>query len=280
VKAPLLTILTLFSLGAIAQKGLEGLYIETYYISSAEDSSDANSGLALPAGSVTYRIYADLAPEWAVQAVFGSPGHPLRLETSTWFFNHIKRGNAEGGDISVNRLGEHTLALDSWITIGTACGTHHGVPKEEDVDGSLLFAGNGEDSQETRSGMLRNAHPAIGRPLTEADGLMPKKPERNLVYGLGLDEFRYEKRSKGIITENGAWSVPAGVSGLTESNRVLLAQLTTTGSVYYAINLQLRSTSGDIEKWVAANPRQGEYFHPSLSGNTENLPGNKPQIPQ
>jgi hypothetical protein len=78
----LLFILCLSVLGFIAQaqNGLENVYVERYYVSDAIDA--ANSNDPLPAGSVTYRIYADMLPGYTVQTVYGVPAHPLSMTTS------------------------------------------------------------------------------------------------------------------------------------------------------------------------------------------------------
>jgi hypothetical protein len=265
----------LFSaLGLSAQRGFEGIIVEEYYVSDKNDATDEKSGMVLPEGSTTYRIYADLAPEWVMQVVYGSPLNPLHIETTTTFFNHHDRGNAMGTDISVNRLPENTVALDSWITIGTACSTHHGVLKEEDTDGSIIGGDkNDGGSAAVKGGLLKNNAKSAGIPLTEADGMIPMKPERIVPYGLDFDELRFTKEANALSTDNGAWSVPGGVKGPTDSNRVLIAQLTTNGSLTFELNIQIRNIeSGNTERWVAKNPAWDEFTHPSL---TRTLPVNQ-----
>ena len=83
-----------------AQQGLQGLEVEKYYISNANDSivSNAQGGGNLPVGSVTWRFYANLLPGYKLQAVYGvdaAPAgqvgvgdHELRLQTTTTFFNN------------------------------------------------------------------------------------------------------------------------------------------------------------------------------------------------
>jgi len=43
------------------KKALEGIIVEKYYVATSADLKDTVGG-ALPKGSVTYRIYADLKP--------------------------------------------------------------------------------------------------------------------------------------------------------------------------------------------------------------------------
>ncbi|MFM7079386.1 MAG: hypothetical protein ACKOYC_06305, partial [Bacteroidota bacterium] len=60
-------------------QGLEGIVVEKYYISNANDQSVNSLGGVLPVGSVTYRVYADLAASYQFQAVYGDANHELRL---------------------------------------------------------------------------------------------------------------------------------------------------------------------------------------------------------
>ncbi len=267
IKFIFLSHIAVYSLAVSAQRGLEGIVVEHYYVSDKNDASDEQSGMTLKEGSTTYRIYVDLAPDYVMQVVYGSPLNPLKIETTTTFFNHQDRGNAMGTDISVNRLTENTLALDSWITIGAACGTHHGVLKEEDTDGSLIGGSkNDGGSAKVKGGLLINNTEQTKIPLSDADGMMLMKPERIVPFGLLFDEFKFTTESNALITDNGAWSVPGGVKGPTSSNRVLIAQLTTDGELTFELNLQIRnSQNGNVERWVAKNPAWDEYTNPSLT---------------
>ena len=73
--------LSLLSLFTHAQNGLEQVIVEKYYISNAADEAAADVDAtdmgypigALPVGSVTYRIYADLLPDYKLQAVYAEP---------------------------------------------------------------------------------------------------------------------------------------------------------------------------------------------------------------
>ena len=74
-----------------AQKGLERVIVEKYYVSNADDSI-ASAGI-LPVGSVTYRVYFDMLPGYAFTAAYGNAPHPLIIKTSTKFFNNEDRGS-------------------------------------------------------------------------------------------------------------------------------------------------------------------------------------------
>jgi len=65
-------------------QGLEAVIVETYYISDANDATDTDGG-TLTAGSVTYRVYVDMAPNFEFQAAYGDANHEMFIETTTQF---------------------------------------------------------------------------------------------------------------------------------------------------------------------------------------------------
>ncbi|HXC07237.1 MAG TPA: hypothetical protein VNZ86_20895, partial [Bacteroidia bacterium] len=93
--------LALLGVRAHAQNGLVKLEVEKYYVANAADAASAdndatNAGIAtgaLPAGSVTYRIYADMLPGYKFEALYGNSAHPLKISTSTSFYNNSAGGN-------------------------------------------------------------------------------------------------------------------------------------------------------------------------------------------
>ena len=76
--------LALFGTVAQAQNGLEQIVVEKYYISTAADAG-ASVGGNLPAGSVTYRVYAYMLPGYKFQALYGNGDHTLKVSTTTSF---------------------------------------------------------------------------------------------------------------------------------------------------------------------------------------------------
>ena len=52
-----------------AQVGLEGIEVETYYVSTPADQAS----WGLPVGAVTYRVYANLQTGWSLQSLYGGP---------------------------------------------------------------------------------------------------------------------------------------------------------------------------------------------------------------
>ena len=108
----------LFSTFAKAQKGLENIIVEKYYISTAADTIGTELGGYLPIGSVTYRVFADLTPVHRLQAIYGEAKHELKITTTTRFFNCAKNDGKSSTDIEPSYLKESTLLLDSWVSVG------------------------------------------------------------------------------------------------------------------------------------------------------------------
>jgi hypothetical protein len=241
--------------GCNPEMGLEDLLVEVYYVSDENDSNDEDGGSDLAQGSVTYRIYADLAPGYEVQAVFGNSDHELRIETTTYFYNNADRGEETGDAIDNTRLDENTVALDSWLTMGPASDAHWGVIKSEDTDGSIVGGENNDGGSEGISGgLLVNADALAGIPLVEADGLLEGTIPSLTVVGMDISAFGNENGGPIFTSNGGAWSVLEGVQGPTETNKVLLAQITTDGTLCFELNLQIGDPQGGTVQFVAENP--------------------------
>src|SRR5687767_4951363 len=97
---------------------LEEVIVEKYYISTAEDS--INSQGILPVGSITYRVFADMLPDYKFTNVYGEPGYELRIATTTKFFNNEDRGGVSPV-YTKTQAKDNTIMLDSWFSIGAAC---------------------------------------------------------------------------------------------------------------------------------------------------------------
>jgi hypothetical protein len=248
-----------------AQKGLEGIFVETYYISDSRDSTDILSGQHLPEGSITYRIYADLAPDYKLQMVYGTEGHALSISTTTNFFNNYRGGFGKGNYISRVKLGEHTVPIDSWVTVGACSQHHHAVPKHLDPDTSVVGGKyNDGGSARIEGGLLVNADQKAGIPLTEKDGYVELPAPKVIFYNLEPEVF-VKRQNEGLFyTEDGVFGVLEGVRGVTEENMVLLAQITTNGELAFELNLQLLAPYGGVERFVAKNPDGSEFTHPEL----------------
>lgn len=267
-KILLSTSLFLFAITNVIAQGLEGIVVEKYYISDANDQSVNSVGGVLPVGSVTYRVYADLASGYQFQAVYGDANHELRLETTTLFFNNEDRG-APFPTFSKNFCDDNTVMLDSWVSVGAACANNFGVLKSND-DGVATVVNN--------DGVLQNNNPLMGIPLTQQDGFLAGVPQPVTAVNITALETMLDAQNDGtngpsFSTNNGSWASLNGSTGADPLvNHVLLAQITTDGIFSFKLNLQIRNTTNlQVENYVAQNPIGNEIFEPTLTYSSTGL---------
>ena len=252
----------LTGLYANAQNGLENITVEKYYISNAADA--AGSIGTLPTGSVTYRIYADMLPGYRFQAAYGVPGHTLTIATTTTFFNNEDYG-ATTPAFSKTNAAKNSVMLDSWLSVGAACSANYGILKSEDnVSGGATVVNN------TTPQILQNADPLAGIPLTTQDGIYAGTPEAVTFVGITTNDLHvFDATSQAgnlFTTSNGSWAALNGALGpVPATNRVLIAQLTTTGCLSFELNIQIGTPNGGVENYVAKNPVGNEILLPSLT---------------
>jgi len=258
----------LLSFASVAQDGLEGIIVEKFYVSTKADNAGKLHSGDLPKGSVTYRIYVDLKPGYRFQAAYGSPTHPLIIESSENFFNHIEAGNIHPNIIRERNYKKNVTLLDSWLSVGGCAEGHMGILKESDdtiSDKLIIF----------EKGYFRNKKKII--PLYEKDGM--KRVEfvpfptfyqmDSLAFVLGSSTL-----SNKLKIDNAAWACmgkgSVGADSLS-TNCVLIAQLTTKGNLNFELNLQIGSPDGSSQRFVAKNPiaELGEFTHPDLIFNSE-----------
>jgi hypothetical protein len=261
MKKNLLSILLLFiGVFANAQNGLENIIVERYYVSN---SADATGSLgALPAGSVTYRIYADMLPGYKFQAAYGIPNHELKLTTSTSFFNNEDYGST-APTFSKTNAAKNSVMLDSWLSAGAACSGNFGILKADD-DGVANIVNN------TIPQILQNNNPLAGIPLTTQDGLIAGTPEALTTVGISSEISVFDNVSNAgnsFSTFNGSWASLNGSTGPTSANRVLIAQITTDGCFSFELNIQIGTPTGGAQNYVAKNPTGAEIMLPSLTFN-------------
>ena len=249
-KIALILICFLFIKTSFAQNGLEGLIVERYYKSNETDTTVNDVGGKLPLGSFTYRFYLDLLPNYKFQAAYGLPGHELRIETTTLFFNNEDRGDIHPS-YSKSNAKDNTVMLDSWLSAGAACIGNFGVLKTEDTDSNATVI-NAESPQ-----VLQNDDPSCGIPIKNQDGLQVGVPG---VFGnIGIDNeiAVFGSQNDGtngpvFSTTNGSWYCLGGSMGADSiTNKVLIAQITTNGSLKYKFNIQLGTPTGGVENYVA-----------------------------
>lgn len=250
--------LLLFALRMSAEQPLEGIVVEKYYISGKREAKWTND--SLKAGSVTYRIYADLHTDYRLQAVYGVPGHPLSIKTTTDFYNS-PTGSIYGSEVPFKKMLVGTTLLDSWITIGSSCESCYALPKDIDTT----------EAARHKDKLMRGANPAAGIPLTDKDGFYPASPIYQIVrYGLDSIQtsvFAVHAPVQGasFTSENGSWAVLLGLGGINRDNKILLAQVTTDGELSFKLNLQLVGPDGKTLNYVAEHPSEGEYAFPGLT---------------
>lgn len=264
---------TLFWAGAIQAQDIEGLIVETYYVSDANDATDTDGG-SLTEGSVTYRVFLDLAEGVKLRSIFGSSGHPLTVNSTTPFFNNEDRGEIFGIDIGDNRVDENTVALDSWFTIGACTDEHWGIPKDMDPDGSIVGGVNNDGgSQAISGGLLVNEAPEAGVPLTQSDGLLAdvdlilESVSISLAQGNLASSFGDVNSDQSISTEALTILTNIPIEGIGDDHILLIAQITTTGELGFALNVEVENEQGDVIRYVSNDDilEEGEALSPFLS---------------
>jgi hypothetical protein len=259
VKKRLLAIgLVMLGFFAQAQNGLTSVQVEKYYVSNAADASGSVG--TLPVGSVTYRIFAVMQPGYKFELAFGNTKNPLKLTTSTSFFNNEDRGATTPNGIASTQLKNNSVAIDSWLSVGATATGQVGIPKSEDNGAANLIAANT---------MLKNNDASAGIPLTTQDGMIAGAIQTVTTLGLnGADSVFDATSQKGnsFILTNGGWSSLNGSVGITAANKVLIGQFTTDGVFHYEINIQIGTPSGGTENYVSSNPTGVEITIPSLVG--------------
>lgn len=260
----LLTLLFILSITPsllIGQQGLEKIIVEKYYVSNEADTVVNDDGGRLPVGSKSYRVFVDMRPDYIFQAAYGVPGHELRIATTTRFFNNEDRGEVFPS-FGENRLNRNTVMLDSWLSVGGACGECVGVLKSMD---------DGLNTIVNRDDVLLNNDDCIDIPLTEQDGHILANPEPVTIVGISSDVEIFNSSNDSpmptvLSTENGAWSSLNGSVGLDSmENIVLIGQFTTDGTFSFELNIQIRNElTQTVENYVARNPVNDELVESTL----------------
>jgi hypothetical protein len=272
-------IFTLILLSSIVTRAqLEGLFIETYYVSDSLDATDTIGG-RLQEGETTYRVFLDVAPGSKVLSLFGDTEHPFEIGSTRRFFNNVD-GATFGYDIPKVSYESNTVGLDSYITIGKngfqGLRNFYGLPKTQDDDGSFIGGLNNDGGSEfIEGGLLVNEDPAAGIPLTIADGMDTLNLNIADWFSFGIVDFASGLDST-IFSVNAVDSVFAssqfvlqceGVYGvIPDSNLVLVAQLTTLGEISLRLNAVVLSPAGDTLTYVGTNEvgMPNQFFAPYL----------------
>lgn len=278
MKAILITLLLcICSLVPIfAQPGLEGIVIETYYISDANDSS--TPFFPLPSGAVTYRVYVDLAPNWGLQAVYGATNastgqvDTLVIRSTQPFFNNEDKGTIFGYLIPTTSLDENTVLLDSWFSTGRAGNSSVGVLKPEDLNAGAPSFPNIDD-------LLQNNDPLAGFPISEADGIISGSTTAtwtlagSISAALGIFDDINLLGNEFLVADGALTNFTTPIQGPNATNKILIGQFTTAGEFSGQLNLQIRNSStGIIQQWVAQSPEAGQFTSPQLTWKRDQPP--------
>ncbi len=226
----------------IDKTALEGIIVEKYYEYNSSDELDTLGG-CLPKGSVTYRIYVDLKPNYNLQAVYGVSEHELFIKTSTYFFNNSYQGQGTGDYIDDKKIIGSTAIFDSYLTLGAANKSYYGIPKADDKDGSILKLSS----------------------FAIADGLMIGKIKPVTYFGVIPNFFNTYNPSGTFSTNNGSWAMFGGIKGPSEENKILIAQVTTDGNLSFELNVQIGTPKGASVNFVAKNPQKQEIKFDGLT---------------
>jgi hypothetical protein len=140
-----------------------------------------------------------------------------------------------------------------------------GIPKEDDMDGSLVGGVNNDGGSESiAGGLIVNEDPLAGIPLTVSDGLTTGTVPMVTVIGMDLSVLDNVNAGPAVVTSSGAWSVLDGVQGPTADNIVLIAQITTNGELSFKLNIQLGVPLGGTEQYVSSTAVGDEQFFAGL----------------
>ena len=255
-----------------AQPGLQGILVEPYYVTSKEDSKGFNSSGMLEEGSVTYRIYVDLEPGYRFQAAYGSPDHPLIIESDHVFFNHNHSGNTHPNIIPERDLARDIVLLDSWVSAGAATENHVGIPRKFDLLAKDEYMKLKDGFLESTVSLGQNDLGPLTLKLEDCDGLV-RKDLLPVTTIYNMDSLGWEmgsvSRAKRLYVENGAWACMGKGSVGADSlagNHVLIAQITTAGKLNYKLNIMIGAPDGKSIQYVYGNPIDREVLHPALVG--------------
>jgi hypothetical protein len=225
---------------------LENVIVEKYYVYDSTDYIDTIPD-TYPKGATTYRIFIDMKPGYSLQAVYGTKNHELNLKTSTTFFNDLTCYAETGFNIDAKQLNLGAVALDTWITLGAASRLHTGILKSED-DSIYSFV------RKRKS-------------LSKVDGLTKGVLPNFQVFNIDLKFFNNDSTANNYTTNDGAWAAMGGVKGPTPENRVLIAQLTTTGKLSFVLNVQIGTPTGGVIQFVGKKPEGSEMQFDGLNLN-------------
>lgn len=258
------TIMALLSFTIIKAQGLEDVILEKYYVMDAADAA----ATGMPVGTVTYRVFADLASGWELQSIYGSGADVFSVSSDMPFFNHEEASSFQQGITKSAIPSQATgLNLDSYFAtgrVGTTTAPYLITTKAVDANGSIL----------TVPGIYNNTGGGIGNPIKTHDGYDGTTVVKNWTVAGGIDgaiDDVFSTLATGPSTNN-SFSTTSGALAIASSlvgdagNRIMIGQFTTLGFLSYSFNLQIRNiTTLEVQQWVADTPQSGQFQHTGLS---------------
>ncbi len=243
-------------------QGLEGIVVEKYYVSDELDSANAADNGAvseLHKGSITYRVFVDMATDYRFLNLYGNANHDFKINSSTNFYNDPNNGSVFP-QASVTNTRKNTTLIDSWLSVGGAASGMMGVLKTEDTDGSI---GNAQNI------LANNPGGDMGLPINGTgaqDGLIPGTPKTCNSFGFTTELDIFDQTPGGsFLTNGGAIYALGGAVGETASNMILIGQFTTDGIFSFELNILLGiPNEAQSETYVAKNAIESETQDSSL----------------
>jgi len=244
-------IVLFFSANVYSQNNLEGIIVEKYYQANAADVTAAGSGLTT--NHIVFRVYADLAQGWKVlqvQGAAGSPTRPLKVATTTSFYNN--------NGAAINSVSW----LDSYFALGAVGNNMLGILKADDAAGSILTAS---------TALQNDPGTCFGGPIygtTGKDGVTTGTDVTPSLLGFTGSYAAQGALTTNVDNVNGSWYDFGGSTSGTESttNKVLIGQFTTDGIFSFNINIQIKNfTTGASEDYVYGNAQGSEILKTFLN---------------
>lgn len=254
------TLFLMITFQGTVEAQVKSVIVENYYKADANDITDTLARALMP-GAKTYRIYLEVEPGSKLRKIFGDSLHPLIVKSDSVFYNNTDRPSNEFGyELQMSWFEDNPiLALDSWFTLGLAAKGQKGVLKSVDTDGNNIAGSNNlGGTAAIPGGLLVSGDSFHGIPLTTADGYVPY----TVALGSWLD-YGFKDFAGNDTTVFGADSIgnefycvgcalqqQVGIIGpVADSNKILLAQVTTAGNLEFKLNVTLEQVdpqSGNI----------------------------------
>jgi hypothetical protein len=248
------------------QSALEGLFVEEYYHVNKKDLKNIILSGPIDVNAVTYRVYLDLAPGCRFQAAYGSPAHPLIIQSKSIFYNHAEVGNYNVNVIPERMLKRNLVALDSWLSVGAVSENLVGIPMRDDTLGlDQIYA--------FEKGYYVKQKKSMAKSIREYDGakrgvFVPFPTFYNMDTAVSV--LGSVPKGNLFQVNNGAWAClgkgSVGVDSLGV-NMVLIGQFTTSGGLDYKLNVMVRNADGKSVKYVYDHAQEGEEVMSFLTGS-------------